>query len=77
MVEAIIRDEHKVLPCAALCDGEYGLKGTYMGVPIRLGKTGVEEILEYELTPDEKAAFEVSAQGVRELCQEVDKILGL
>ncbi len=77
MVEAIIRDEHKVLPCAALCEGEYGLKGTYMGVPIRLGKDGVEKILEYELTPDEKAAFEVSAQGVRELCQEVDKILGL
>ena len=77
MVEAIIRDDHKVLPCAALCDGEYGLKGTYMGVPIRLGKTGVEEILEYDLTPDEKAAFEVSAQGVRELCEEVDKILGL
>lgn len=77
MVEAIIRDEHKVLPCAALCDGEYGLKGTYMGVPIRLGKTGIEEILEFDLTPDEKAAFEVSAQGVRELCEEVDKILGL
>ena len=77
MVEAIIRDEHKVLPCAALCEGEYGLKGTYMGVPIRLGKNGIEEILEYELTPDEKAAFEVSAQGVRELCEEVDKILGV
>ena len=77
MVEAIIRDDHKVLPCAALCEGEYGLKGTYMGVPIRLGKNGVEEILEYELTPDEKAAFEVSAQGVRELCEEVDKILCL
>ena len=77
MVEAIVRDDNKVLPCAALCEGEYGLKGTFMGVPIRLGKNGVEEILEYDLTPDEKAAFEVSAQGVRELCEEVDKILGL
>ena len=77
MVEAIVRDDNKVLPCAALCEGEYGLKGTFMGVPIRLGKNGVEEILEYDLTPDEKAAFEESAQGVRELCQEVDKILGL
>lgn len=77
MVEAIVRDEHKVLPCAALCDGEYGLKETYMGVPVRLGKTGVEEILEYDLTPDEKAAFEESAQGVQKLCQEVDKILDL
>jgi len=77
MVEAIVRDDNKVLPCAALCEGEYGLKGTYMGVPIRLGKNGVEEILEYDLTPEEKAAFEESAQSVRELCQEVDKILGL
>ena len=77
MVEAIIRDEHKVLPCAALCEGEYGLKGTYMGVPVRLGKNGVEEILEYDLTPEEKTAFELSAQGVRDLCEEVDTILGL
>lgn len=77
MVEAIIRDEQKVLPCAALCEGEYGLQGTYMGVPVRLGSNGVEEILEYELTPEEKAAFEISAQGVRELSKEVDKILGL
>jgi len=48
-----------------------------MGVPIRLGKTGVEEILEFDLTLEEKAAFKESAQGVRELCEEVDKILGL
>ena len=75
MVESIVKDEHKVLPCAALCEGEYGLKGAYMGVPVRLGKKGVEEILEYDLTPEEKAAFDISAQGVRELCNEVDKIL--
>jgi len=77
MVEAMIRDEHKVLPCAALCEGEYGLQETYMGVPVRLGRNGVEAILEYELTPEEQTAFEMSAQGVRELCQEVDKILSL
>lgn len=77
MVEAIIRDENKVLPCAALCEGEYGLSGTYMGVPVRLGKHGVEEILEYPLTPEEQAAFDLSAQGVRALCQEVDNVLGL
>ncbi len=76
MVEAIIRDENKVLPCAALCEGEYGLSGTYMGVPVRLGKHGVEEILEYTLTPEEQAAFDLSAQGVSELCEEVDNILG-
>lgn len=77
MVEAIIRDENKVLPCAALCEGEYGLSGTYMGVPVRLGKHGVEEILEYPLTPEEQAAFDLSAQGVRALCEEVDNVLGL
>ena len=76
MVEAIIRDEHKVLPCAALCEGEYGLSGTYMGVPVRLGKHGVEEILEYTLTPEEQSAFDLSAQGVRALCEEVNNILG-
>ena len=76
MVEAIIRDENRVLPCAALCEGEYGLSGTYMGVPVRLGKHGVEEILEYPLTPEEQAAFDLSAQGVRALCEEVDNILG-
>lgn len=76
MVEAIIRDENKVIPCAALCEGEYGLSGTYMGVPVRLGKHGVEEILEYPLTPEEQAAFDLSAQGVRALCEEVDNILG-
>lgn len=75
MVEAIIRDENKVLPCAALCEGEYGLSGTYMGVPVRLGKHGVEEILEYPLTPEEQAAFDLSAQGVRALCEEVDNVL--
>ena len=76
MVEAIIRDENKVLPCAALCEGEYGLSGTYMGVPVRLGKHGVEEILDYPLTPEEQAAFDLSAQGVRALCEEVDNVLG-
>ncbi len=75
MVEAMLRDEDKVLPCAALCEGEYGLNGVYMGVPVRLGKHGVEEILEYDLTPEEKTAFDLSAQGVRELCREVDKLL--
>ncbi len=76
MVEAMLRDEGAVLPCAALCDGEYGLTDISMGVPVRLGKHGVEEILEFDLTPDERAAFNLSAQGVRDLCREVDKLLG-
>ncbi len=76
MVEAMLRGQNTVLPCAALCEGEYGLHGVYMGVPVRLGKHGVEEILEYDLTLEEKTAFDVSAQGVRELCREVDTLLG-
>lgn len=77
MVEAMLQDQGTVLPCAALCEGEYGLLGVYMGVPVRLGKNGVEEILEYNLTPEEKTAFDTSARGVRELCREVDKLLGV
>ncbi len=75
MVEAILRDEKKVLPCAALCEGEYGLQGQFMGVPVILGKKGMEKIIEYELTPEEKKALDGSAQGVQELCAEVDVLL--
>lgn len=75
MVDAIMRDEGKVLPCAALCEGEYGLKNLYMGVPVRLGHGGVEGIIEYELTPEEQNALQASAKGVQELCDEVDRIL--
>ncbi|RMH05101.1 MAG: malate dehydrogenase [Nitrospirae bacterium] len=75
MVEAILKDQKKVLPCAALCQGEYGIHDLFMGVPVRLGKQGVEEILEYALTAEEQAALSVSASGVRELCEEVDRLL--
>jgi malate dehydrogenase len=75
MVESILRDERKVLPCAALCEGEYGLQGLFMGVPVVLGKNGMEKIIEYELTPEEKKALDASAQAVQELCAEVDGVL--
>ncbi len=75
MVEAIVRDQKKILPCATLCEGEYGFQGVIMGVPIKLGGEGVEEILEYQLTPDEQMALKVSGNAVQELCQKVDKIL--
>ncbi len=75
MVEAIMKDEGKVLPCAALCEGEYGLKNLYMGVPVRLGQGGVTGIIEYELTTEEQHALQASAKGVQELCDEVDRIL--
>ena len=71
MVEAILKDKKKILPCAAYLDGQYGTKGLYVGVPVKLGRAGVEQILEIKLTPDEQAAFNKSAAAVREL---VDKL---
>ena len=75
MVEAILKDEKRVLPCAAYCEGEYGLSGVFVGVPARLGRGGVEQIIEYELTPGERAALETSAAAVRELSAAVDGML--
>ena len=75
MVEAIMRDQKKILPCAALCEGEYGLHGLYMGVPVKLGDGGIQEIVEYDLTPEERTALELSAKDVRDLCQKVDQLL--
>ena len=67
MAEAIIKDKKRILPCAALLDGEYGQKGIFMGVPVKLGAGGIEEVIELKLTPDEQAAFDESAGHVREL----------
>jgi malate dehydrogenase len=67
MVDAVIRDKKKVLPCAAYLQGEYGLKDVYLGVPVKLGRGGAEQILEIALTPPEQAALETSAGHVREL----------
>ena len=66
MVEAIVHDRKRILPCAAWLEGEYGLSGLYLGVPCKLGRNGLEKILEIELTADERAALEKSAQAVRE-----------
>ncbi len=67
MVEAIVKNKHKILPCAAYLEGEYGMTDTFVGVPIQLGRKGMEKIVEIELTEDEKAALESSAEAVREL----------
>lgn len=66
MVEAIVRDQKRILPCSAWLQGEYGMKDVYLGVPIKLGRGGMEQIIEVSLTADEKAALEKSAQAVRE-----------
>jgi malate dehydrogenase len=71
MVEAILKDKKKILPCAAYLNGQYGVRGLYVGVPVKLGRGGVEQIIEIALRPDEQAAFDKSAAAVREL---VDKL---
>ena len=67
MVEAILKDKKKILPCAAYLDGEYGIKGLYVGVPVKLGSKGMEQIIEIKLTADEQAALNKSADAVKEL----------
>jgi malate dehydrogenase len=67
MVDAVLRDKKKILPCAAYLQGEYGMKDVYLGVPVKLGGKGIEQIVEIALMPDEKAALEKSANAVREL----------
>jgi malate dehydrogenase len=67
MVDAILLDQKRQLPCAALLEGEYGIDGIYMGVPVILGAGGVEKVVELELTKDEKVLLATSANGVREL----------
>ena len=66
MVEAIVKDKHRVLPCAAWLEGEYGLKGLFLGVPCKLGATGLEQIIEVELTDAERTALGKSAESVRQ-----------
>ena len=67
MVESILKDKKKVLPCAAYLEGEYGIKGLYVGVPVKLGSKGIEKIYEIKLEPAEQAALEKSAAAVQEL----------
>jgi malate dehydrogenase len=71
MVEAILKDKKKILPCAAYLDGPYGVRGLYVGVPVKLGRRGVEQVIQITLTAAEQAAFDKSAAAVREL---VDKL---
>jgi len=68
MVEAILKDKKKILPCAAYLQGEYGIDGYYIGVPCKLGAAGLEKIIEIKLTAEEDAALKKSAEAVKELC---------
>ncbi|HUR37683.1 MAG TPA: malate dehydrogenase [Terriglobales bacterium] len=68
MVEAILKDKKKILPCAAYLEGEYGVNGFFVGVPCKLGAKGLEEIIQIKLTAEEQAALNKSADSVKELC---------
>src|SRR5262252_8721344 len=67
MVDAILKDRKKILPCAAYLEGEYGVNGLYVGVPVKLGEGGIEEIIQINLTTDERSALHRSAAAVQEL----------
>jgi malate dehydrogenase len=71
MVEAILKDKKKILPCAVYLEGEYGVNGLFVGVPVKLGAKGVEEIIQINLTTEERSALQKSAAAVQEL---VDKL---
>jgi malate dehydrogenase len=71
MVESILKDKKKILPCAAYLEGEYGINGLFIGVPVKLGAKGVEEIFEISLRNEEKAALDKSADAIRDLLKKL------
>ena len=71
MAESYLKDQKRVLPCAAYLNGEYGVRGYYVGVPVVIGAGGVERIVEIEMSGEEKTAFEASVEAVRQLCAAV------
>jgi malate dehydrogenase len=75
MVEAIVRDKRRLIPCAAYCDKEYGVGGYYVGVPVILGASGVERVIELKLTADEQAAFKKSVDAVKELVAKMAELV--
>jgi len=74
MAESYLKDKKRVLPCAALLCGEYGLDGLYIGVPVVLGAGGVERIVEVQFTPEEAAAFAKSCDAVKKLVEDFKKL---
>jgi malate dehydrogenase len=76
MVEAVVKDKKRLVPCAAYCDKEYGVGGYFVGVPVVLGSGGVERIIELKLLPDERAALDKSIAAVKELVGVMDRLTG-
>jgi malate dehydrogenase len=76
MVEAVVRDKKRLVPCAAYCDKEYGVGGYFVGVPVVLGSGGVERIVELSLLPDERAALDKSIAAVKDLVGAMNRLTG-
>jgi malate dehydrogenase len=76
MAEAILKDRKKILPCAALLEGEYGINGLFVGVPVKLGACGIEKVIEVPLNDDEKKALHRSADAVRGLVEAMRRLRG-
>jgi len=76
MVEAVVRDKKRLVPCAAYCDKEYGVGGYFVGVPVVLGSGGVERIIELALQPEERAGLDKSIAAVKELVAVMDRLTG-
>ena len=74
MVEAIAKDQKRIFPCCALLNGEYGLKDIYLGVPVKLGKAGIEQVIELKLTPEEMKLVHESANSVKEVMDVLDNM---
>ena len=74
MAEAILKDKKKILPCSAYLEGEYGINGFFIGVPVKLGSNGIEEIIEITLGEEEKNALQKSATAVKELVDHIKKM---
>jgi malate dehydrogenase len=74
MAEAILKDKKKILPCAAVLSGEYGINDLFIGVPVKLGKDGIEEVIEIKLTDEESKALNNSADAVRTLVADMKRL---
>ena len=75
MAESILKDKKKILPCAAYLEGEYGINGLFIGVPVKLGRSGIEEVIQIKLTDEEEAALNKSADAVKELVESMKHLV--
>jgi malate dehydrogenase len=75
LVDSIVNDKKKILPCAAYLDGQYGVEGLFIGVPAKLGKVGIEQVIEAQLTDEEKKQFDITVQHVKELTEKTKENL--